>query len=69
MYGWLWRHLPGDTLTRVYTAVVAAMVAAALLWFVVFPWIEPKIHFDHGTVGDGGAPTAPARPGMQIKSP
>ena len=68
MYGWLWRHLPGGTLTRAYTAVVAAMVVAALLWFVVFPWIEPKIQFDHGTVGDGGTP-APARPGTPAKTP
>lgn len=62
MYEWLWRHLPGNTGTRIYAAAVTALVAGVLLWYVVFPWLEPKIHFDHGTVGDGGtsATTAPA---------
>lgn len=66
MYGWLWRHLPGGALTRAYTAVVAILVVVALLWLVVFPWLEPKILFDHGTVGDGGTP-APAPTGMHAK--
>ena len=66
MYAWLWRRLPGGTLTRIYTAVVAALAVGALLWYVVFPWLEPKIQFDHGTVGDGGtSATAPPSPGTK----
>ncbi len=61
MYAWLWRHLPGDTLTRVGTAFGVILVVALVLWYVVFPWVEPKLQFDHGTVGGGSS--APAHPG------
>ena len=61
MYGFIWRHLPGDTTTRAFVAVGAALAVVAILWYLVFPWAEPKIAFDHGTVGDGSsAPAAPA---------
>jgi len=33
------------------------------LFFVVFPWIEPRLPFNHVTVTPGGSPTAPATPG------
>ncbi|MCO5970269.1 hypothetical protein [Actinoallomurus soli] len=63
MYSWLWRHLPGDTVTRVYIAVVGLLVVGVLLWYVVFPWFEPQVQFDHGTVDDGGtSATAPPTP-------
>lgn len=58
MYGWLWRHLPGSGLTRVSVAAGLVAVAGAVLWYVVFPWAEQKIQFDHGTVN---GPSAPAR--------
>jgi hypothetical protein len=61
MYGWLWRHLPGETPQRLAIAAGAMIVAAALLWYFVFPWVEPKLQFDHGTVGGGAS--APASPG------
>jgi hypothetical protein len=61
MYAWLWRHLPGTTATRLGTAVGVVVVVCAVLWYVVFPWVEPKLQFDHGTVDDGGT-SAPARP-------
>lgn len=66
MYAWLWRHLPGSAVTRIYTAVVSLLVVGVLLWYVVFPWFEPKIQFDHGTVDDGGtSATAPPSPGAK----
>jgi hypothetical protein len=61
MYAWLWRHLPGTGLTRVWVAIGMVAVVGVVLWYLVFPWIEPKIHFDHGTVG-GGQPTPARRP-------
>ncbi len=61
MYAWIWRHLPGETLTRVCTALGLVAVIGLVLWYAVFPWVEPKIQFDHGTVG--GETSAPARPG------
>jgi hypothetical protein len=60
MYAWLWRHLPGDTLKRVCVAAGAALIVGLLLWYSVFPWVEPKLQFDHGTVGAGTS--APSRP-------
>jgi hypothetical protein len=60
MYAWLWRHLPGDTLQRAGIALAAVVVAGVLLWYFLFPWVEPKLQFDHGTVGGGAS--APARP-------
>ena len=30
------------------------LAAAALLWYVVFPWVEPMIQFDRGTIHEDG---------------
>jgi hypothetical protein len=62
MYAWLWRHLPGATLERVGLALAAVVVVGVLLWYLVFPWVEPKLQFDHGTVegGTSGPPSTPA---------
>lgn len=60
MYGTIWRLLPGDRAAKALTAMVLILGAVALLWYVVFPWIEPKIQFDRGTV-EGGT-SAPATP-------
>jgi cytoskeletal protein RodZ len=51
MYAWLWRHLPGATLERLGLALAAVVVVGVVLWYLVFPWVEPKLQFDHGTVG------------------
>ena len=49
MYGWIWRHLPGPLAVRVITAVVLVLGVVALLMFVVFPWLEPKLPFNDVT--------------------
>ena len=49
MYGWIWRHLPGPTAVRVLTAVLLVAGVVALLMFVVFPWVEPKLPFNQVT--------------------
>ncbi|GAA4182771.1 hypothetical protein GCM10022252_09230 [Streptosporangium oxazolinicum] len=51
MYGWIWRMLPGNLVTRAFTALVLAGLVAAVLWYVVFPWIEPRISLDPAVVG------------------
>ena len=61
MYGVIWRLLPGDRAAKALTALAIVLGVVALLWYVVFPWLEPKIQFDHGTV-EGGT-VAPATPG------
>jgi hypothetical protein len=60
MYAWLWGLLPGDRLQRTGLALAALVVVGVLLWYFVFPWVEPKLQFDHGTVGGGAS--APASP-------
>jgi hypothetical protein len=51
MYGWLWRHLPGNRASKVAILVVAAAVVVVLLFGVVFPWVEPRLPFNQVTVG------------------
>jgi hypothetical protein len=63
MYAALWRLLPGDRGTKLLVALGLVVALIALLWYVIFPWLEPKIQFDHGTVGSPSAPaTAPVGP-------
>ncbi|WP_193318258.1 hypothetical protein [Nonomuraea phyllanthi] len=50
MYVWLWRKLPGTTRTKVLTAAVLVAVAVAVLWYVVFPLLEPMVTLDEVTV-------------------
>ncbi|CRK60734.1 FIG060545: short hypothetical protein [Alloactinosynnema sp. L-07] len=49
MYGWIWRHLPGPTAVRAITALLLVAGVVALLMFVVFPWLEPKLPFNQVT--------------------
>ncbi|WP_436493024.1 hypothetical protein [Actinokineospora sp. HUAS TT18] len=49
MYGWIWRHLPGPTAVRAITALLLVAGVVALLMFIVFPWLEPKLPFNQVT--------------------
>ena len=50
MYGWIWRHLPGGNVGKATSALVLAAAVVAVLFFVVFPWIQPRLPFQHVTV-------------------
>lgn len=50
MYTWIWRHLPGGTAAKTGGALVLFLVASALLLFVVFPWVEPRLPFNDVTI-------------------
>ncbi|MDL4816760.1 hypothetical protein [Actinomadura opuntiae] len=63
MYAWLWRHLPGTWPAKAGIAVAIVAVLAAVLWWGVFPWLEPKVQLDHGVVDGTPSPTSTARPG------
>ncbi|MBT2207077.1 MULTISPECIES: hypothetical protein [Actinomadura] len=64
MYAWIWRHLPGTWQAKSGIAAAVAIVVALVLWYVVFPWMEPKVHFDHGVVhGEPTGSSGPAVPG------
>ncbi|MDP9091960.1 MAG: hypothetical protein M3N95_03230 [Actinomycetota bacterium] len=50
MYTWIWRHLPGAVSLKLVQVLVLLTLAAALLLFVVFPWVEPHLPINHVTV-------------------
>jgi hypothetical protein len=50
MYAFLWRHLPGGTKSKALLSVVLVLAVCALLLFVVFPWVEPRLPFNDVTV-------------------
>ena len=53
MYGWYWRHLPGNTWLRVAITVVVVLVLVYVLFQYVFPWAEPLLPFGDVTVDEG----------------
>ncbi len=55
MYGWIWRRLPGGTPWKLFGATVLVLGVLALLFFVVFPWVEPRLPFNEVTVDSPGA--------------
>jgi hypothetical protein len=50
MYVWIWRHLPGPLAARLAQVLALVLVAAAVLLFVIFPWIEPHLPINQVTV-------------------
>lgn len=57
MYPWLWRHLPGPVAVRVVCCVVLALLVVAVLFLVVFPWVDPRLPFNHVTVSRSAGAT------------
>ena len=49
MYTWIWRHLPGPIAIKLLETLVIILAVVALLFFVIFPWLEPYLPFDHVT--------------------
>jgi hypothetical protein len=62
MYAWIWRTLPGGWPGKVLGSLVLLVGALALLFFVIFPFAEPRLPFNHVTVTPGGgtSTTAPS---------
>ena len=56
MYSWLWRVLPGGVPGKLVLSLLLALGVVALLFFVVFPAIEPLVPFGDVTVDDGSPP-------------
>jgi len=50
MYAWIWRKLPGPFAMKLTLAVVLALGVIALLMFVIFPWLEPRLWFNEVSV-------------------
>lgn len=60
MYGWIWRHLPGNVWVRGFISLVLAMVTVYALFQYVFPWAEPLLPFGDATV-DGASGSGTGR--------
>jgi hypothetical protein len=56
MYGWLWRTFPGGIVGKLLCSLVTLAAALALLFFVVFPRVEPLLPFQDVTVDTGPTP-------------
>jgi hypothetical protein len=64
MYVWIWRRLPGGPASKVTGALLLFVVVVAVLYLAVFPWLAPKLPFNHVTVnGSTSTPSALARNG------
>ena len=50
MYSWLWRIFPGGPFGKTACTLVLLLGIAALLWFVLFPWVDPLLPFNDVTV-------------------
>ena len=51
MYGWIWRTLPGGLAGKLLGCTVLFLLVVLLLFFVVFPAVEPLLPFGDVTVG------------------
>lgn len=51
MYAWIWRKLPFGRRGKLVVSVALIAVAVVLLWFVVFPLVEPLLDGSQATVG------------------
>lgn len=50
MYSWIWRVLPGGRPLKLLTSLLLLVAVVALLFLVVFPWIEPRLNLNDVTV-------------------
>lgn len=50
MYSWIWRKLPGSFYIKLAEVTFLILAVTALLLFVVFPWVEPRLPFNNVTV-------------------
>jgi hypothetical protein len=59
VYVWIWRRLPGGLAGKLAGSLVLLAGVLALLFYVVFPWAEPRLPFNQVTVPH----ESPAAPG------
>jgi hypothetical protein len=43
MYSWLWRKLPGTRVQKILQVALLSVVALALMYFFVFPFLDVVI--------------------------
>jgi hypothetical protein len=61
VYAWIWRVLPFGRSGKAVGSALLVLAAAALLWYLVFPAVDPHLPFT--TSGEvQNAPGGPASP-------
>ena len=50
MYAWIWRKLPGGVPGKVIGSAILILAVVALLFLVVFPYVDPRLPFSDVTV-------------------
>ncbi len=50
MYAWIWRRLPFGLPGKVIGSLLLVAATVALLWFWVFPAVEPLLPFDDAQI-------------------
>jgi hypothetical protein len=50
VYGWIWRRLPGGVPGKVIGSAILILAVVALLFLVVFPYVDPRLPFSDVTV-------------------
>ena len=50
MYGWIWRRLPFGLPGKVIGSILLLATTLALLWYVIFPAVEPLLPFDDSQI-------------------
>lgn len=63
MYAWIWRRLPGGLPGKLAGSLLLLAGVLALLFLVVFPWVEPRLPFNDVTVDQ---PTSGAPAGSRL---
>ena len=57
MYVWIWRRLPGNVAGKLAGSLLLLVGVLAVLFFVVFPFAEPRLPFNNVNV-DQPAPAS-----------
>jgi hypothetical protein len=50
VYGWIWRRLPFGWPGKLVGSVLLLAGSAALLWYLVFPAVDPYLPYNDGQV-------------------
>lgn len=66
MYAWIWRHLPfRHAGLKTLSSLILAVGVGALLWYVIFPKVDPWLPFNdgqiEGTTNNTGVPASPSK--------
>ena len=50
MYTWLWHRIPGGVPGKLAGCTILLLGVVALLFFVLFPWVDPRLPFNQVTI-------------------